>query len=169
MCVRIMKVLGTGVVAAGLLLAACGSAPSTGAASQATATAPASASGAAFGGRRGTGSATAGRFRGTGSATAAGFRGGIDLAAAATYLGLSVGQVQQDLQGGKSLAAIAQAQGKSVPGLQQALVAAAKARLDQAVSAGQMTAAQEQQQLQALTQRISQLVNRAATASATGA
>jgi hypothetical protein len=65
------------------------------------------------------------------------------------------------------LAEVAQAQGKGVQGLEQALLAAARSRLDQAVSAGRMTSAQEQQQLANLPQRIDQFVNRVATASAT--
>jgi hypothetical protein len=52
---------------------------------------------------------------------------------AARYLGLSVDQVTQEIQAGKSLAEIAQEHGKSVAGLKQALVDAAKADLEKAV------------------------------------
>jgi sulfur relay (sulfurtransferase) complex TusBCD TusD component (DsrE family) len=137
-------------VAAGLLLAGCG------AAARARSTTPAAA----------TGSATAGRRFGGGGFRAAGAGGFLDLAAAASYRGISTSQLQQDLRSGRSLAAIAQATGKSVQGLEQALLTAAKARLAQAVSAGRITAAQEQQQEQALAQRIAQMVNRTATATA---
>jgi hypothetical protein len=80
------------------------------------------------------------------------------LGAAANYLGLSVNQLLNKLQGGKTLAEIAQAQSKSVSGLEQVLVADAKARLDRMVSAGWLTKAQAQQRLSRLSGRINQIV-----------
>lgn len=50
--------------------------------------------------------------------------------AAAQYLGLSPADLQTRLQSGSSLAAVAAAQGRSVTGLENAMVAAAKAELD---------------------------------------
>ena len=47
------------------------------------------------------------------------------------------------LRAGKSLAQIATAQGKTVDGLKAAILAGVKARLDKAVTAGKLTAAQE--------------------------
>jgi hypothetical protein len=79
--------------------------------------------------------------------------------AAATYLGLTNAQLLSDLRSGKSLAQIAQARGKSVTGLKQAIVTAEKTRLERAVSKGRITAAQEQQLLKALSARIGVLVN----------
>ncbi len=97
---------------------------------------------------------------GTGSALAAGHaRAGL-LKAAAQYLGLSRGALTKDLRSGQTLAQIAQAHGKSVSGLQAALLASVKARLDKAVAAGRITAAQEQQRLAAAQTRIAQLVAR---------
>ena len=97
---------------------------------------------------------------GTGTAAAAGHaRAGL-LKAAAQYLGLSRGALAKDLRSGQTLAQVAQAQGKSVAGLQAALLASVKARLDKAVAAGRITAAQEQQRLAAAQTRIAQLVGR---------
>jgi len=52
------------------------------------------------------------------------------ITAAASYLGLSRTDLQTQLQAGKSLADVAQAQGKSVSGLEGAMVAAIKSNLD---------------------------------------
>jgi len=79
--------------------------------------------------------------------------------AAASYLGLTQAQLQTDLQNGKTLAQIAAAQGKSVDGLKQALLADARTHLDQAVKDGKITAAQEQQMLNDLSLRLDDLVN----------
>src|SRR6266545_4933296 len=53
-----------------------------------------------------------------------GFFGSFD--AAATYLGLTEAQLHSELEGGKTLAQVAQAHGKSVDGLIDALVSATK-------------------------------------------
>jgi hypothetical protein len=84
-----------------------------------------------------------------------------DLSAAADYLGLTQAQLREQLDSGKSLAQIAQAQGKSVSGLVDALVSAAKTRLDDAVAAGRLTKAQENEALSGLRDRIQNLVNSA--------
>ncbi len=61
---------------------------------------------------------------------AAHHRGGLELATAASYLGLSAAQINSDLQSGQTLAQIANATGgKSAAGLIEALVAARKAKL----------------------------------------
>jgi len=52
------------------------------------------------------------------------------ITAAASYLGLSRTDLQTQLQAGKSLADVAQAQGKSVSGLEGAMVTAIKSNLD---------------------------------------
>ena len=73
-----------------------------------------------------------------------GFGRGGDLAAAATYLGVSQSDLQTDLQSGKTLAQIANATtGKSSSGLIAVLVAAAKTRLDAAVAAGTLDQARQ--------------------------
>jgi hypothetical protein len=50
--------------------------------------------------------------------------------AAADYLGLSLSQLQTQLRSGKSLADIASAQGKPVPGLEDAILAAMTSRIN---------------------------------------
>jgi hypothetical protein len=81
------------------------------------------------------------------------------LQTAATYLGLSVSDLQSALQSGKSLADEAKAQGKTVDGLVQALLAPLKTQLDQRVSAGDITSAQETGILNRETTRLTNLVN----------
>jgi hypothetical protein len=79
----------------------------------------------------------------------------------AAYLGLSEDQLRTQVESGKSLAQIATAQGKSVEGLKAAIVADAKSKLDQAVAAGKITAAQAKAMLDELTSHVDDLVNRA--------
>lgn len=64
------------------------------------------------------------------------------MAAAATYLGVSQAELQTQLRSGKSLADVAGAQGRSVTGLQDAMVAAVKVNLDanSTLTAAQKTA-----------------------------
>jgi hypothetical protein len=81
------------------------------------------------------------------------------LSAAATYLGLSPDQIGQELQGGKTLADVANGQGKSVAGLEQAVIDAAKTALDQSVAAGELTASEEQQALEQLNAQLDDFVN----------
>ena len=83
-----------------------------------------------------------------------------DLSAAATYLGIGTDALKTDLQSGKTLAQVADAtSGKSAAGLIQALVAHEQGELDAAVSAGKLTAAQEQTLVASLQQRFTDLVN----------
>jgi polyhydroxyalkanoate synthesis regulator phasin len=86
-----------------------------------------------------------------------GMHDGLD--AAASYLGLTEAQLRTQLESGKSLAQVAQAQGKSVDGLEQALVADAKTHLDQEVKEGHLTQAQADAMLNELKQHVSDLVN----------
>src|SRR4051812_19239494 len=85
--------------------------------------------------------------------------GGLD--AAATYLGITEAQLHTELAGGKTLAQVAQAHGKSVSGLVDALVADAKKHLDAAVAAGRLTKAQETDMLNGLRDRIAARVRSA--------
>ena len=80
-------------------------------------------------------------------------RGG-PLAGVAKYLGVSTDQLMKDLRSGKTLAAIAKAQGKSVSGLETAMVAPIKSHLDDAVKDGHMTKAQEKRALAMITKGI---------------
>ena len=85
---------------------------------------------------------------------------GDELAAAATYLGLTATELQTQLQAGKTLGQIADAtSGKSKAGLIAALVAAEKDELAAAVKAGRLTQAQSDQIATHLTQRFTDLVN----------
>ena len=81
-----------------------------------------------------------------------------DLDAAAAYLGLTDAQLRDQLAAGKSLADIANAQGKSVDGLVAALVDAAKKKLDAAVAAGRITQAQADSIASGLKERITDRV-----------
>jgi hypothetical protein len=78
----------------------------------------------------------------------------------AKYLGLSQTALAKDLRSGETLGAIAKAQGKSATGLEQALLAASKAQLDKAVSAGRLTKSQEATFLKGISARIDQLVTK---------
>ncbi|PWU17673.1 MAG: hypothetical protein C5B48_15655, partial [Candidatus Rokuibacteriota bacterium] len=80
------------------------------------------------------------------------------LSAAATYLGLTEAQLEAKLESGQSLAQIAKAQGKSVDGLENAILAAAKKRLDQAVADGVLTQAQADELYNRLKSRIDDIV-----------
>ena len=82
-----------------------------------------------------------------------------DLDAAASYLGMTEANLMSALDDGKTLAQVAKARGKSVDGLVNALVDAAKAELATAVDAGRMTDAQRDSILSGLQERITSLVN----------
>jgi hypothetical protein len=81
------------------------------------------------------------------------------LGTAAAYLGLSVPQLLDQLQSGKSLAQIAGSRHKSTTGLENAIVSAEHTRLDKERAAGAITAAQEQQMLAKLQAHVKDLVN----------
>jgi hypothetical protein len=87
-----------------------------------------------------------------------GFGFGGQLSSAADYLGLTVAELREKLAAGQSLADVAKAQGKSVDGLKQAIRDAAKKRLDQAVSDGLLTAAQEKDILDRLDEHLDEIV-----------
>lgn len=89
-----------------------------------------------------------------------GIHGAGHLGAAAAYLGLDEAALAQKLQTGQSLAEVAKAQGKSVDGLKQALIADEKKELDQAVADGRLTAAQRDAMLAGLEARIDDMIHR---------
>lgn len=64
------------------------------------------------------------------------------LESAASYLGLSIGGLLTELHSGKTLAQIATAKGKSVSGLESAMLKAQRAQLDDAVKHGMLTKSQ---------------------------
>ena len=79
--------------------------------------------------------------------------------AVAGYLGLTPAQLRADLVKGQSLAQIANAQHKSVSGLEQTIETALKTRLDAAVAAGKLSSTQEATILEAVSSRLDKLVN----------
>ena len=81
------------------------------------------------------------------------------LDAAASYLGLTEAELATELSGGKTLADVAKAKGKSVDGLVSALVADEKKELDAAVAAGRITKAQADEMLASAKQRFTDMVN----------
>ncbi len=83
---------------------------------------------------------------------------GPGLDAAADYLGLTRRQLGRRLQNGRSLAEIARAEGKSVDGLEDAIVAAARAELDRAVADGGLTDEQRDEILRRLSEHVDELV-----------
>ena len=76
------------------------------------------------------------------------------------YLGITAAQLRTQLEAGKSLADVAKAQGKTVAGLEDAIVAAATKKLDAAVAAGKLTAAQKATMLADLKSNVDDIVNR---------
>jgi AraC-like DNA-binding protein len=87
------------------------------------------------------------------------FGPGAGIKAAASYLDLTPQKLFTALRGGKSLADVANDQGKSVDGLKAAMKAAETARLDKAVTDGRLTDAERTRIEQDLDQRLDDLVN----------
>jgi len=85
------------------------------------------------------------------------------LGIAAAYLDLTRQQLAAELRAGKSLAQVATARGKSVDGLEAALVAPLKRKLDRAVASGRLESARAGTMLDRATKRIERLVNRTRT------
>jgi hypothetical protein len=81
------------------------------------------------------------------------------LDAAAKYLGLTEEQLRTELESGKTLAQVAQAQGKSVDGLVDTLVADFKTHLDAGVKAGRLTQAKADEILKDVRERVTAHVN----------
>ena len=88
-----------------------------------------------------------------------GHHGFVDFAAAAKYLGVTEAKLRASLEDGDTLAEVAKANGKTAAGLEDALVAAAKADLDEKVAAGRLTPAQRASILADLESRIDDVVN----------
>jgi hypothetical protein len=82
------------------------------------------------------------------------------LRAAATYIGVTPRALVAELRTGKSLAQVATANGKTVAGLKQAILAAVDARLSRAVAAGRITAEQKSRRLARFESRLDRFVNR---------
>jgi hypothetical protein len=86
--------------------------------------------------------------------------GPFDPAAIAAYLGLTQAELRTQLEAGKTLAQVATAQGKTVAGLEDAIVASATKKLDAAVAAGRLTAAQKTAALARLNESLDDMVDR---------
>jgi hypothetical protein len=84
---------------------------------------------------------------------------GVALKAAAGYLGLTKKQLREQLPG-HSLAQLAAAQNKSVDGLEQAMVAAVKAKLDRLVANQRLTQERANAALARFQDRVDELVNK---------
>ena len=87
------------------------------------------------------------------------FAFGDRLGAASDYLGLTVAELRSRLAKGQSLADVAKAQGKSVDGLEQAILNSTTKKLDAAVSAGTLTKDQEKEILAEVKEHLDDLVN----------
>ena len=83
--------------------------------------------------------------------------GALELKAVTDYLDLSPAQLFAQLPG-TSLAALAEKQGKSVAGLEKAILAPAKARLAKAVQSGQFSQASADQALERLEAIVARIV-----------
>jgi hypothetical protein len=87
---------------------------------------------------------------------------GVNLSAAASYLGVSTSQLHSELRSGKTLAQIAATtSGKSAASLVDALVNARKGRLGAEVASGALTPKKEKKLLSALPRRATNDVRRA--------
>lgn len=84
---------------------------------------------------------------------------GRGLDAAASFLGLNESELRAALASGKSLAEVAQDEGKSVDKLVDALVAASTKRLDAAVADGHLTKADRDRIVARLQERTTAMVN----------
>ena len=84
---------------------------------------------------------------------------GDKLSAAAKYLGLTEEQLRAKLDDGKTLAQIAKAQGKSVAGLEKAMLDAVQANLDQLVKDGKLTQKQADEFMSRIKEHLDDLVN----------
>jgi hypothetical protein len=83
------------------------------------------------------------------------------LSTAADYLGLTQDELEERLNDGSSLADVAQAEGKSVEGLKQALMDDATERIDQALEDGKLTEDEADSLREGLEERIDAFVDHA--------
>lgn len=108
-----------------------------------------------FGGPRGGGEHEFGFGMGPGL----GFHFGDKLSAATEYLGVTEEELREALRNGRSLADVAEAEGKSVDGLKEAILGDARTRLDEAVADEKLTQEQADRILERLREGIDNLVN----------
>jgi hypothetical protein len=92
----------------------------------------------------------------------------LSIATVATALGMTEADLRTELQAGKTIADVAKEKGVDVQKIVDAVVAEVKTALDQAVTAGTITQAQEDQRLTDLTTRITDRINGKAPAGGAG-
>jgi Arc/MetJ-type ribon-helix-helix transcriptional regulator len=80
------------------------------------------------------------------------------LSSAAEYLGVTEAELRTKLNGGQTLAQIAKAQGKSVEGLEDAILKATKAKLDELVTEGELTEKEADEMYDRLQSHLDDLV-----------
>jgi hypothetical protein len=85
------------------------------------------------------------------------------VASVAGYLGVTAQQLKTELVAGKSLAQVATEHGKTVAGLEQAITAAVKSRLDRAVAAGLISTQTERTILARLGSHLGQILDHSFT------
>jgi hypothetical protein len=83
------------------------------------------------------------------------------LSTAAEYLGLTEAELEEKLTEGSTLAEVAEAEGKSVDGLKQAIVDAARERIEEAVEDGDLKQSEADALLEGLEERIDAFVDQA--------
>ena len=83
--------------------------------------------------------------------------------AAASYIGITAAELRTQLAAGKTLAAVATANGKTADGLKAALTASATKDINAAVAAGRLTQAEADKILAALPTRLDHEINDAHT------
>jgi hypothetical protein len=81
------------------------------------------------------------------------------LPVAATYLDLTAVELRRELRSGKSLAQVATAKGKSVHGLESALLTALRSKVEAAKAAGKIDTARADRLLQRAPQLVERIVN----------
>src|SRR5688572_23797063 len=84
---------------------------------------------------------------------------GHGLSAAATALGMTEAELRTAIQGGQTLAQVAQSKGVSVDTLVNAIVAEIKTKLNEQVASGRLTQAQADERLAEATERTKAFVN----------
>jgi len=89
-----------------------------------------------------------------------GFDKGVSLTSAAEVLNLSEDELRTQLEGGASLASIADVQGVARDTLIAELVESGQARLDEAVAEGRLTQAEADERAADLTERVTETVDR---------
>jgi hypothetical protein len=85
-------------------------------------------------------------------------RGGVDLATAASVIGVTEDELRTALEGGATLAQVAEGKGVSQATLVEKLVADRKTRIAEAVKAGTITQAQADEKIAGLQERITERV-----------